>query len=293
MTIAVDIGGTWTRVTRIETDVLPSPEATTRISTPLDLGDLPDLLVEHIATLGVANAIGVGCAGLIDPSDGRIRWMPHAEGRDIPLQAILSERFGVPVVVDNDANFAALAESRLGAGVGFRMVLMVTLGTGIGAGLAIEQEIEHGRGGLGEVGHMRLAAEPDCACGSSGCWETLVSGRALDAEAEAIIGTDASGVDLVEAGMAGNSSATDALDRAGEWLGVGLGNLIATLDPDVIVIGGGAAAAGDALLRPASRYLGSRGGGLAVSGIPPILRAAFGPMAGLVGAALAAREVTR
>ena len=293
MTIAVDIGGTWTRIARIETDLLPSPEATTRISTPLDLGDLPDLLVEHIATLGVANAIGIGCAGLIDPSDGRIRWMPHADGRDIPLQAILSERFGVPVVVDNDANLAVLAESRLGAGVGFRMVLMVTLGTGIGAGLAIEQEIEPGRGGLGEVGHMRLAADPDCACGSSGCWETLVSGRVLDAEAEAIIGADASGVDLVEVAMAGNSSAADALDRAGEWLGVGLGNLIAVLDPDVIVIGGGAAAAGDALLRPASRYLGSRGGGLAVSGMPPILPAAFGPMAGLVGAALAAREVTR
>jgi glucokinase len=292
MTIAVDIGGTWTRVARIETDLLPSPEATTRISTPLDLGGLPALLVENIAPLGAADAIGIGCAGLIDPSDGRIRWMPHAEGRDIPLKAILSERFGVPVVVDNDANLAALAESRLGAGAGFRMVLMVTLGTGIGAGLAIEQKIEHGRGGLGEVGHMRLAAEPDCACGSSGCWETLVSGRVLDAEAEAIVGADASSVDLVRAAAEGDGSAIEALDRAGEWLGVGLGNLIAALDPDVIVIGGGAAAAGDALLRPASRYLGARGGGLAVSGIPPILPAAFGPMAGLVGAALAAREVT-
>lgn len=293
MTIAVDIGGTWTRLARIETDLHPSPETTTRISTPPDLGDLPDLLVEHIAILGGADAIGIGCAGLIDSSGGRIRWMPHAVGRDIPLAAILADRFGVPVVVDNDANLAVLAESRLGAGVGFRMVLMVTIGTGIGAGLAIEQEIERGRGGLGEVGHMRLTAEPDCSCGSSGCWETLVSGRVLDAEAQTTLGADASGADLVEAAAGGNSAAIDALDRVGEWLGIGLGNLIAALDPDVIVIGGGAAAAGDALLRPASRYLGSRGGGLAESGIPPILPAAFGPMAGLVGAALAAREVTR
>jgi glucokinase len=293
MTIAVDIGGTWTRIARIDSDLPPSPETTIRFSTPPDLGDVSALLIEHITALGWVDAIGVGCAGLIDPSDGRIRWMPHAEGRDVPLQATLADRFGVPVVVDNDANLAALAEARLGAGVGFRTVLVVTLGTGIGAGLVIGETIERGRGGLGEVGHMRLAAEPGCACGSAGCWETLVSGRVLDAEARAIIGADASGADLVEAAMAGNRWARDALDRAGEWFGVGLGNLVVAVDPDVIVVGGGAAAAGDALLRPASRYLGSRGGGLAVVGIPPILRAAFGPMAGLVGAALAAREVKK
>jgi len=293
VTIAVDIGGTWTRVARIDSDPPRSPQTTSRISTPLDLDELPGLLTEHIAALGPVDAIGIGCAGLIDATDGLIKWMPHAQGRYVPLRATLVERFDVPVVVDNDANFAALAESRLGAGTGFRTVLMVTLGTGIGAGLVIAGTIEHGRGGLGEVGHMRLAAEPGCACGSSGCWETLISGRVLDAEAGEIIGAEASGADLVDAAAAGNSSAIDALDRAGEWLGVGLGNLIVVLDPDVIVVGGGAAAAGDALLRPASRYLESRGGGLVVSGIPPILPAAFGPMAGLVGAALAAREVNR
>jgi len=292
MTVAIDIGGTSIRVARIDDDP-KAPQDVITVPTPSDISDIDDHIVPAIDESGASEAIGIGCAGLIDSTDGVIRWMPHAVGRDVPLGRTLADRFGVPVVVDNDANLAALAESRLGAGVGFRMVLMITLGTGIGAGLVIEQTIERGRGGLGEVGHMRLAAEPGCTCGSSGCWEALVSGRVLDAQARTIIGADASAVDLVEAGAAGNGLAVDALNGAGEWLGIGLGNLISVLDPDVIVVGGGAAEAGDALLRPASRYLGSRGGGLAVSGIPPILPAAFGPMAGLVGAALAAREVTR
>ncbi len=135
---------------------------------------------------------------------------------------------------------------------------------------------------------MRLASEPECSCGLAGCWEALVSGRVLDELALDLIGPNADGAGLVAAAAAGDEKAAAGLDAAGEWLGIGLGNLIATLDPDLVVVGGGAADAGDALFGPATRYLASLGGGFAVGGLPPLVRPVFGQAAGLVGAAIAA-----
>jgi len=288
MTVAVDIGGTSIRITRIGDDPPGIPDTVLTLPTPPDIGGIADRIIGTIADLGPTKAIGVGCAGLVDAGEGVATWMPHASGREAGIGEALMERFAVPVLVDNDANLAAFAEAQRGAGIGFRMVLMVTVGTGIGAGLVIDGRIERGRGGLGEVGHMRLAPDPRCACGLSGCWEALGSGRVLDAGAAALLGPGAGAADLVRAAAAGDGAAVAHLRTVGEWLGVGLGNLITTLDPDVIVVGGGAAEAGDALLGPASRYLEARGGGLAVAGIPPVVPAAFGPSAVLVGAAMAA-----
>ncbi len=291
MTIAVDIGGASIRIARVQGDKPASPKAIVSLPTPQDIREIPASILEPIAQFGSADAIGIGCAGLVDAGTGTVVWMPHASGRNVELREALVARFGVPVLVDNDANLAAFGEAGGGAGVGFRTVLMITIGTGIGAGLVVDGRIERGRGGLGEVGHMRLAAGPRCACGLDGCWEALVSGRVLDSDAERLVGPDAGAADLVRAAAAGNESARDRLEAAGEWLGIGLGNLIAMLDPDVIVVGGGAATAGDALLGPANRYLGARGGGLAVAGVPPILPAGYGPAAGLVGAAMAVKEI--
>ncbi len=184
---------------------------------------------------------------------------------------------GLPVVVDGDANLAALAEAHLGAGAGYRVVLLVALGTGIGGGLVVEGRVERGRAFLGEIGHMVMdPAGPLCACGRHGCWEALVSGTSLaraarrlaegdpaGAVARAAAGATPRGEHLSAAAREGDAAAAAALADAGEWLGRGLANLVAVLDPDVIVVGGAAAAAGEALLGPARATLsrdGRRGG---------------------------------
>jgi glucokinase len=212
---------------------------------------------------------------------------------------------GVPVVVDNDANLAALAEARLGAGTGYRMVLFVGLGTGIGGGLVIGGRVERGRGFLGELGHLTLdPSGPLCACGRRGCWEALVSGTALGRDAAALAaahplgavartaaGTGPRGEHLEAAAASGDPAARSRLEAAGIWLGRGLANLVAALDPNVIVVGGAAAGAGEALLGPARAALADWVEGRGYRAPTPVVSARFGPQAGLVGAALAAGEV--
>jgi glucokinase len=290
VTIAVDIGGTTVRVARWDTEDHADLTLLSTHPTPPDISQLIPLLCAALGDVDPATSIGVGCAGLVDSGAGIARWMPHAAGRDVALGPALRQQLGVPVIVDNDANLASLAEARRGAGSGMRTVLTVTLGTGIGAGLCIDGVIERARGSLGEVGHMKVAPGPRCACGESGCWEALASGRVLDAAARRVLGPSALAPELVAA-AATDSAARDALDDIGVWLGVGLANLISIIDPDIVVLGGGAMRAGSALLDPAKRYLGGRVGGIAVAGLPPVVPAMFGPVASLVGAGLAAREV--
>ncbi len=226
MTIAVDIGGTSVRVARWDTDDPADMLAVATLATPRNISQLIPLLGDVIDAVAPATAIGIGCAGLVDVVTGTARWMPHAAGRDVALGPALQQRFGVPVVVDNDANLACLGEARRGAGAGMRMVLTVTIGTGIGAGLCIDGVVERGRGGLGEVGHMAIAQEPRCACGESGCWESLASGRVIDRAARDLVGSAATAADLVLAASVPASPAQVALEEIGTWMGVGLANLI-------------------------------------------------------------------
>lgn len=276
--LGVDIGGTHVRVGfEGDPDVLVVP-------TPGTLAELPDLLVAHA---GHPAAVGVGCAGLVDHRRGVVRWMPHAGGRDLALGPILRDRLGVPVWVDNDATCAALAEARTGAGVGHRMVLTVTVGTGIGAGLVIDGAVERGRGHLGEVGHMRIASTGDCPCGRTGCWEEHASGRALDRAARTLEpGTDGSW--LVQRAAAGDEAARAALAPVARALLTGIENLVLAFDPDVVVLGGIIPAAGPVLVEAITG--GVRDGGLAVTGLPPIVPARHGDRAGLEGAIIGVKE---
>ena len=125
-------------------------------------------------------AVGVGAAGFVDPS-GTVIFAPHLSWRDEPLQAVLAARLGLPVLVDNDANTAAHAEMRFGAGRGHRQALCVTLGTGIGGALVLDGGVVRGAHGIaGEFGHMQVVPEGrPCECGQTGCWEQYCSGRAL------------------------------------------------------------------------------------------------------------------
>lgn len=303
--IAVDCGGTNLVYGRYEPDGRGEPSG--QRLTPRAASAIPHAIAEAVVPLLVpgVTAIGIGTAGLVDHTVGLLVWSPHASGGGVALGAEVAAATGLPVKVDNDANLAALAEARLGAGIGYRMVLFVGLGTGIGGGLVIGGRIERGRGFLGELGHMTLdPSGPHCACGRRGCWEALVSGTALARAAADLAAADPSGgvaqtaagavprgEHLTAAAAAGDREARCRLTAAGTWLGRGLANLVAALDPDAIVIGGAAAGAGEALLGPARSALAYCVEGRGHRAPTPVLSARFGPRAGLVGAALAAGEV--
>ncbi|HSR27244.1 MAG TPA: ROK family protein, partial [Actinomycetes bacterium] len=158
----------------------------TRVPTPPDdqaatLAALLALVDELWARNPGAEAIGLGAAGLVERPGGIARWAPHNTYRRMELRRLLHERTGLPTSVDNDANAAAWAESRFGAGAASGDLVLVTVGTGIGGGLVLDGGIYHGEHGFaGELGHLIVDPEGDrCACGNRGCLEAMASGSTL------------------------------------------------------------------------------------------------------------------
>lgn len=289
--VGLDVGGSFIKAVRLDAD--GEVVRTLREATPTTIEGILDASVALAKETGDGLPLGVGLAGLVDHVAGRLRWAPHLPGSDVPVRDLLQERLSVPVVVDNDANLAALAEHRLGAGAGAEALVMLTLGTGIGMGMVFGGRIYRGGGSAGEVAHVTAAVDgPQCACGRRGCWETLVSGTRLELDAQTVLGSSATPEDLVAAARGGHAAARRRLEEAGRWLGWGIEALVLVLDPDSIVIGGGPAAAGDLLLEPARRRLeATEGAGHRAA--TPLVTGILGADAGAIGAALAAREETR
>ncbi|PZS20665.1 MAG: glucokinase, partial [Pseudonocardiales bacterium] len=269
------------------------------------------IIVEVVGELAARHdvcAVGVGAAGWIANDHATVLFSPHLAWRDEPLRAALSGRIGLPLVVANDANAAAWAEYRFGAAQGQRVVVCVTLGTGIGGGLVVDGNLYRGAFGIAcEYGHMTLV--PDgrrCACGNRGCWEMYASGRALARDARELVVESpmaaerllelAGSVDgltgqVVTAAAAEGDPAAEAIcTTTGRWLGRGLANLAAVLDPSIFVIGGGVSQAGDLLLRPAREEFAHTLTGRGYRPVAEIVSAALGPDSGLVGAADIARR---
>ncbi len=292
--LGLDVGGTFLKVAGLDGDEVTDLG---RIQLPGEgvigfASTVASDLVERFQPV----AVGVGLAGLVDSERGEFIWGPHLPGPPIKVKSELESTLRVPVVVDNDANLAALAESHLGAGTGSDPVLIVALGTGIGMGLVIGGKVYRGAGLAGEAGHMTVRADAAlCECGRTGCWETLVSGTVLDREAARILGSSAyrpaTAADLVRAARAGNEAAIAAVTDAGRWLGLGISNLVAVLDPAVVVVGGAVAEAGDLLLDPARREISGRLSGAEHRPAPKLVPARFGSLSGAVGAALATRSL--
>ena len=263
----------------------------------------PFALIESIITPETVG-IGLGIAGLIDDS-GRLAWGPNVSGVDLAFKAMTEQRFGLPVAVDNDANCWALAEAAIGAASSYRHAVIVTLGTGIGGGIIVDRSIYRGNGFAGELGHMIV--DPGglpCTCGNHGCWETRVSGRRLDDLARssaasdpqglvaAIAGEDlARGIHLNAAALDGDGVAIDAFAEVGEWLGRGLALLAAVLDPEIFVVGGAVAEAGDLLLEPARVAFVQTLEGAEYRPVPPIVKRGLGAHGGAIGAGLAAHRL--
>ena len=193
--------------------------------------------------------VGVGVPGLYDPVAGTTRFMPNVPGKwaGVPVAAQLSAAVTAPVRLINDARAFSLAEFRLGAGRGVDSMLGITLGTGVGGGLILGGRLYMGHDGTaGEFGHLTILPDgPPCNCGSRGCLEAL-------ARADAIVAAcGQSTVEMsVQAARSGDRRAQKGLTEVGQYLGIGVGNVIAMLSVDRVVVGGGVAAAGEMLLEP-------------------------------------------
>jgi glucokinase len=300
--VGVDIGGSKILTVALGPDHAVLAER--RRATPAP-ADLVDVLVEEVAAAAADPVpVGIGAAGLVD-RQGRLWFVPHSRGLEgIELGVELRARTGRRVSVDNDATATAWAESRLGAARGVADALVVTLGTGIGAGLVVDGRIVRGAHGFaGDVGHMVVDPDgPPCPCGGRGHWEVFASGQALDRLARlhgwpsglAVTEAVLAGVDR-EGGGAGRAPASVVLEEYAAAVGLGLGGLVDALDPAVVVIGGGVAELGEALLVPL-RTATSRATQASVAAggpgrpEPTIVGAELGARAGAVGAALLAQE---
>jgi glucokinase len=269
-----------------------------------------DAVEEVRAAAPEVEAIGFGIPALVEWEAGVSRWSNHLPLDGVPFRDLMSERLGLPVLVDNDGNASMLAEARQGAAAGARHAVMVSLGTGIGGGLWLNGDVYRGATGVGaELGHAVLQLHgPECPgdCPGIGCFEALVSGNAIgreglrlaEAEPDSALGRrlaaekEINGGIVTEMAHDGDPLACDALATIGERLGFGLVGLVNTFNPEVVVIGGGAARGGELLLEPARAVIASHALPPAREGVR-VVPAHYGDEAGMMGAALMALESLR
>ncbi|GAB3485525.1 ROK family glucokinase [Nocardiopsis coralliicola] len=316
LVIGVDIGGTKVAAGVVNPSgaVLARRRAETpdRSKSPKVVEDTIAGVVDELRTEFRVRAVGVGAAGFVDRQRSSVLFAPHLSWRGEPLREALTARLGLPVAVENDANASAWAEMRAGAGRGSRDAVVVNLGTGIGGAAVLDGALYRGRFGIaGEFGHMQVVPGGHrCECGNRGCWEQYASGNAVTREARELAASDspvargllqAAGGDpakitgplVAELAREGDSACGEILDDVGRWLGIGLANLASAFDPELFIIGGGVSECGDLLLGPARtafrRHLSGRG----YRPEAGIVRATLGNEAGLIGAALLAREEPR
>jgi glucokinase len=291
--IGVDVGGTKVSVAVLENGRLGEP--TIRPTVLESSNGLVDQLAVAIDAAGPAGAVGIGLPSVIDFTTGTARSSVNIPLQGVPLRHLLTERLGIPTFVENDATVAALAEAhddemRPIANI----VVMFTVGTGVGGGIVIGGRIFRGATGAApELGHTIIGADLRHGAPSAGGFphpaslEYHAAGRALDRLGlERGIGD---GHAVVDAARAGDERALDTLRILGESLGVGIANAINTFDPDLVVVGGGVSTAGELLLGPAreaARRFVVRGVGTRTE----IRLARYGPQAGVRGATLLAGQ---
>ena len=292
--IGVDVGGTKILAGVVGRDGAVDREesrATARDSQDELLAQL-DELVESLLGDDVA-ALGFGIPSTIDQRAGRAVASVHVPLAEIDFRDRMRDRFGLPTGIDNDANAAAIAEWRLGAARGASHVVLLTLGTGIGGGLILDGRPFRGSMGAGaEIGHMVLdygGAPCGGACSGHGHFEVLAAGTAADEVAVRRLGSGADARALVAAAEHGDAGAAEDLAELGRRLGAGIASLVNVFNPEVVVVGGGFADAGELILAPARATL-------AIEALPPardlvrVVRAELGGDAGMVGAALVGFE---
>jgi glucokinase len=313
LAIGVDVGGT--KVAAGVVDDIGMVLAMSRRDTPVGAAraDIEDVITEAVLELlrsHPVEVVGVGAAGFVSADRSTVLLAPNLSWRDEPLQQAIQQRVGLPTVVENDANAAAWAEVRFGAGTGESDVVVVTVGTGIGGGIIIDGKLRRGAFGLAaEIGHLIMVADGRrCGCGNQGCWEQYGSGRALVAEARRLATAAPERADVLlaladgrpgaitgpmvtAAAQAGDKVAVQSFATVGDWLGRGMADLAAILDPGAFILAGGVSQAGELLREPAWQALRARLTGRGHRPTADVRTALLGgDEAGVIGAADLARQ---
>jgi glucokinase len=269
--IAVDIGGTQMRAACYPADSL-TPIRMARISTQHPTLSPLERLQELISSIwpekNSVTRIGLAAPGPVDPYKGILRSAPNIPGwTDVPLRKEMEERFHVPVAIGNDANLAALGEGRFGAGRGHPNLIFMTISTGIGGGIIIDDRLLLGSSGLaGEVGHITILPDgPLCGCGQRGHLEAVASGTAIahwveqelaqGAASRLQVGQVLTAKQIAHAAKEGDQLAIAAFNRAGYFLGLGLANYCHIFNPSIVIFGGGVSQAGPLLFDPMNASL--------------------------------------
>ena len=308
--IGIDIGGT--KIAGALVDENGSIVREMRVPTPAnDVTALTSAVAEIINELASGCEVvgaGIAAAGFIDADQSHIVYAPNLSWRNEPFKANLEKLISLPVLLENDANAAGWAEYRYGAGVGTKHMVMLTIGTGVGGAVIADSRMLRGGFGIaGELGHIRLVPNGKlCGCGQHGCLESYGSGSALLKSAKELVASgdpkgarlaqleraagQLSGTEVYQAIQERDPGALELLSELGSWIGQAIGSLVAVLDPEIVVIGGGVSAAGDLLLNPMREaYLEH----LPARGFRPelkIVAAEFVNDAGVVGAADLVRQ---
>ncbi|WP_258067186.1 ROK family glucokinase [Arthrobacter sp. GMC3] len=306
LALGIDIGGTKVAAGVVDGSGVIREEL--RRQTPgRDARAVEEVIAELVHELGSRHdvrSVGIGAAGWMDLDGGTVMFSPHLAWRNEPLRRNLETLLKRPVTLTNDADAAGWAEWRFGAGRGHSRMVTLTLGTGIGGAIVMDGRVERGSYGMaGEFGHqIIMPGGHRCECGNRGCWEQYASGNALGREArelarakspmatELLVAVDGKVKDITGAvvtglALAGEATSCELVEEVGDWLGLGIANLAAALDPELFVIGGGLCAAGDLLLAPTRRAYAKNLTGRGFRPEAKILAAELGPSAGLIGAA--------
>ncbi|HEY3188022.1 MAG TPA: ROK family protein [Solirubrobacteraceae bacterium] len=310
--IGVDLGGTKLLAGTVDSR-LEVHHRTYRLARPEAASAVIDQLVEAVqeaidAARSEVLAVGVGVPALVEPSTGVALDSNHLPLHGVSVRDLLAERIGLPVVVDNDANAAMLVEWRCGEARGASDAIMLTLGTGIGGGLIVGGRLVHGaRGAAAELGHIMVDADgPPCPgnCPNHGCLEALVSGHAIGAEGLRVAraepssalgralttGRDITGALVTELAHDGDEAARGVMTMMGRRLGLGVVTLVNIFNPEVVVVGGGAIAAGELLLAPAREVVAERALPINRADVR-LVSARFGAESGMLGAACMALDL--
>ncbi len=289
--IGVDLGGTKILAGSIDVEgqVVDRHEVPTPTSSQEELLEAIAAAIEPLAGSAVG-AIGLGIPSVLDRSTGRALGSINIPLTDFSLHDLLGERFGIPVAVENDANVAALAEWKLGAGRGAENLVLLTLGTGVGGGVIMDGALYRG---WAELGHVVVVADgPPCqgTCTGRGHLEAVASGNAADRAAEKLWGEGANAELLVGRAEEGDSAALEALAGIGHLLGAAIGSFINIFAPELTIVGGGFGIAASEFLLPEAHEVARREALEPARAGIRIVKAELGSDAGLIGAGLLAFE---
>jgi glucokinase len=308
LTVGVDIGGTNIRASVVDStgEVLDTVQCPTPHSAPA-LEAALDRAVRDLGARHSIDAVGLAVAGFISADRSTVHFAPHLPWRGAPVAKRLTERLGLPVLLEHDANAAMWAEYRFGAAAGGHNVVLVAIGTGIGAALLIDGALYRGTHGVApELGHLQVVPQGrDCGCGKRGCWERYCSGTALAETAIELLATDATpsmlakeivadpgaltGRRVANAAQDGDPLAQRVMADFARWLGLGLAFVGDIFDPDLVVIAGGVSSSAPLFLDEAREEYAAAVTGHGYRPLARIRTTQLGEAAGMIGAAELAR----